>query len=602
MERSIAASALNQLKMNGEELKRLANKRAAAWTAEPYDEETRSQVQSMIVADGDELVESFYTDLEFGTGGLRGLMGPGTNRMNKYTVAQATQGLAQYILKAQPQDARVAIAHDSRNGSPDFARVAAEVLAGNGIEVHLFPALRPTPQLSFTVRHLECTSGIVITASHNPKEYNGYKVYWNDGGQIVPPHDHGIIAEVRGVQGPNAVKWGRDESSQERIKMTSSETDDAYFQTVTDLRMDRDLIEKGSDLPIVYTPLHGTGSISVIPALAKAGFRNVHIVESQREPDGDFPTVHSPNPEEGAALSAAIDLAKEVNAQLVLGTDPDSDRVGIAVPDAKADGGWRLLNGNETGALLVDYVVSGRAANGTLQPGVDFVAKTIVTSDLMTEIGKAAGLDVIETLTGFKWIAAAIREQEGKGKFVVGGEESYGYMIGDAVRDKDAVAAACMICEMAHAAQREGLDMLGRLERIHRTHGAYLEALVSQTKQGRAGKEKIAQQMKTFRSNPPAQLGGERVVELRDYHAQTRTVLTDGTSHGMDFPPSNVIQMVTERGSIVTARPSGTEPKIKFYFSVRMDKSELAEAVNYEAAMQVLQHRIQDLKGSLGVS
>ena len=587
--------------MNAEELKGLARHRAAAWTEEPYDAGTRSEVQHMMEADGEELVESFYTDLEFGTGGLRGLMGPGTNRMNRYTVAQATQGLAQYVLKAQPQNARVAIAHDSRNGSPEFARVAAEVLAGNGIEVHLFPALRPTPQLSFTVRHLKCTSGIVITASHNPKEYNGYKVYWNDGGQIVPPHDHGIIQEVRGVEGPNAVHWGKDESSQSRIHITTSAVDEAYLQTVTDLRMDQNLIENGSDLPIVYTPLHGTGSVSVIPALAQAGFRNVHIVESQRIPDGNFPTVHSPNPEEGAALSAAIELAREVNAQLVLGTDPDSDRVGIAVPDAKASGGWRLLNGNETGALLVDYVVNGRAANGTLKPGFDFVAKTIVTSDLMAEIGKSAGLDVHETLTGFKWIAAAIREQEGKGRFVVGGEESYGYMIGDAVRDKDAVAAACLICEMAHSAQREGLDMLGRLERIHRNHGAYLEALVSQTKQGRAGKREIAEQMETFRSNPPAKFGDERVVELRDYQAQTQTNLIENTSRPIELPSSNVIQMITEHGSIVTARPSGTEPKIKFYFSVRMDKASLAQASSYDEAMQMLQHRIDSLKSALGV-
>jgi phosphoglucomutase len=324
-------------------------------------------------------------------------------------------------------------------------------------------------------------------------------------------------------------------------------------------------------------------------------------VESQREPDGNFPTVHSPNPEEGAALSAAIELAQEVNAQLVLGTDPDADRVGIAVPDANAEGGWRLLNGNETGALLVDYVVNGRAANGTLQPGFDFVAKTIVTSDLMSEIGKAAGLDVHETLTGFKWIAAAIREQEGKGRFVVGGEESYGYMIGDAVRDKDAVAAACLICEMAHAAQREGLDMLGRLERIHRTHGAFREALVAQTKQGRAGKEEIAQQMESFRSNPPAELGGESVIELRDYKSQTSTNLTDGTTQSIDLPSSNVIQMITANGSIVTARPSGTEPKIKFYFSVRMAKSTLAAASSYDDAMRDLDDQIQSLKEALGV-
>lgn len=572
-----------------------------AWTEGPYDEITRAEVKQLIDADGEELVESFYTDLEFGTGGLRGLMGPGTNRMNRYTVAQATQGLAQYILKAKAHGARVAIAHDSRNGSPMFARVAAEVLAGNGIEVHLFPALRPTPQLSFTVRHLECTSGIVITASHNPKEYNGYKVYWNDGGQIVPPHDHGIIEEVRGVMGPEAVKWGKDSDSQRRINLTGSAVDDAYLKTVTDLRMDTDLIENGSDLPVVFTPLHGTGSVSVIPALSRAGFRSVHIVESQREPDGNFPTVHSPNPEEGAALSAAIELAREVNAQLVLGTDPDADRVGIAVPDANAEGGWRLLNGNETGALLVDYVVNGRAANGTLQPGFDFVAKTIVTSDLMSEIGKAAGLDVHETLTGFKWIAAAIREQEGKGRFVVGGEESYGYMIGDAVRDKDAVAAACLICEMAHAAQREGLDMLGRLERIHRTHGAFREALVAQTKQGRAGKEEIAQQMESFRSNPPAELGGESVVELRDYKSQTSTNLTNGTTQSIDLPSSNVIQMITANGSIVTARPSGTEPKIKFYFSVRMAKSTLAAASSYDDAMRDLDDQIQSLKEALEV-
>ena len=587
--------------MDGKALKTLAQERALAWTEGPYDEITRAEVKQLIDADGEELVESFYTDLEFGTGGLRGLMGPGTNRMNRYTVAQATQGLAQYILKAKAHGARVAIAHDSRNGSPMFARVAAEVLAGNGIEVHLFPALRPTPQLSFTVRHLECTSGIVITASHNPKEYNGYKVYWNDGGQIVPPNDHGIIEEVRGVMGPEAVKWGKDSDSQRRINLTDSAVDDAYLKTVTDLRMDTDLIENGSDLPVVFTPLHGTGSVSVIPALSRAGFRSVHIVESQREPDGNFPTVHSPNPEEGAALSAAIELAQEVNAQLVLGTDPDADRVGIAVPDANAEGGWRLLNGNETGALLVDYVVNGRAANGTLQPGFDFVAKTIVTSDLMSEIGKAAGLDVHETLTGFKWIAAAIREQEGKGRFVVGGEESYGYMIGDAVRDKDAVAAACLICEMAHAAQREGLDMLGRLERIHRTHGAFREALVAQTKQGRAGKEEIAQQMESFRSNPPAELGGESVIELRDYKSQTSTNLTDGTTQSIDLPSSNVIQMITANGSIVTARPSGTEPKIKFYFSVRMAKSTLAAASSYDDAMRDLDDQIQSLKEALGV-
>ena len=474
-----------------------AAQRAHDWTQSPYDEDTQNAALDLLNEGGEALVEAFYTDLEFGTGGLRGLMGVGTNRMNAYTVAQATQGLANYMLEAVPSGASIAIAHDSRNNSPEFARVAAEVMAGNGIEVHLFPALRPTPQLSFTVRELGCTAGIVVTASHNPKEYNGYKVYWSDGGQIVPPHDKGIIERVRAVSGPAEVQWGQDKASQARIHLLDAQADQAYWKTVLELRLSEDLVANGSDLSIVYTPLHGTGSVSVIPALEAAGFRNVHIVESQRHPDGNFPTVHSPNPEEGAALSEAIELAKTVNAQLVLGTDPDSDRVGIAVPDAQSEGGWRLLNGNETGALLVHYVVSQRAEKNLLVQG-DFVAKTIVTSDLMADIGRHVGLDVQETLTGFKWIADAIRREEGKGRFVAGGEESYGYMIGDEVRDKDAVAAACVLCELAHVAHAEGSDLLGRLEAIHRTHGAYKEALVSQRNRDERARQKSRPKWKDF--------------------------------------------------------------------------------------------------------
>jgi len=379
----------------------------------------------------------------------------------------------------------------------------------------------------------------------------------------------------------------------------NDECDEAYRRAVLDLRLSADLVAFGSDLSIVYTPLHGSGSVSVISALEAAGFRNIHVVESQREPDGNFPTVHSPNPEEGAALSEAIALAKQVDASLVLGTDPDSDRVGIAVPDVQSEGGWRLLNGNETGALLVDYVVTQRALQQQLDFG-DFVAKTIVTSDLIADIGRHAGLDVQETLTGFKWIADTIRRKEGRGRFVVGGEESYGYMIGDAVRDKDAVAAVCILCELTHVVYNEGSDLLGRLESIHRTHGAYKEVLVSQTKHGRAGRAEIATQMEGFRTAPPSELAGDRVVEVRDYIAQFATNLLDGSKRVLELPSSNVIQLVTENDTLVTARPSGTEPKIKFYFSVRMPVDKWPNG-DYTRAMEALEDRINLLKKDMGV-
>lgn len=586
--------------MDNESLRTFARQRALAWTKSPYDEDTQARVSKLLAEDVEQLVESFYTELEFGTGGLRGLMGDGTNRMNRYTVGQATEGLARYILQADPDSPSVAIAHDSRNGSPEFAQVAAEVLAANGIEVHLFAELRPTPQLSFTVRHLGCTAGIVITASHNPKEYNGYKVYWNDGGQIVPPHDAAIISEVRAVAGPDDVKWGNT-ASRQRIFRLDAAADQPYINSILNLRLDESLISEGSDINIVYTPLHGTGAVSVIPALHAAGFRQVHIVDSQRVPDGNFPTVHSPNPEEGAALSAAIDLAKEVGAQLVLGTDPDSDRVGIAVPDDTQSSGWRLLNGNETGALLVNYVVTGRKKAGQLNPSFDFIAKTIVTTDLMAEIGRSEGMVVHETLTGFKWIAAIIREQQGKGRFVVGGEESYGYMIGDSVRDKDAVAACTMICEMAHVAAQSGKTLLNQLREIHEQHGAFKEALVSQTKHGREGKQAIVDQMESLRTQPPKEIGGEIITELRDYRSQSTRHLLTSETHPIALPSSNVIQIVTADQSIVTARPSGTEPKIKFYFSVRMPRDQWDSFGGYRGAMLELEARIERLKKAMGV-
>lgn len=587
--------------MKANDLKARALERAKRWVEEPFDGATRQEVQRLIEENGEALVEHFYADLEFGTGGLRGLMGVGTNRMNRYTVAQTTQGLAQYVLASGSSQPSVAIAHDSRNGSREFALVAADVLAGNGVDVFLYSDLRPTPQLSFTVRNKGCTAGIVITASHNPKEYNGYKVYWSDGGQIVPPHDDGIIAQVRGVESMASVRWADDRDKQ-RIHVLGVEDDIAYLSTVKDLSLDPDFRAYGSDLSLVYTPLHGTGSASVIPALENAGFRNVHVVESQRDPDGNFPTVHSPNPEEGAALAEAISLAKRVSAKLVLGTDPDSDRVGIAVPDQQESSGYRLLNGNETGALLVNYVLRGRKNSGQLNVAMDFVAKTIVTSNLMADLGRSYGLHVHETLTGFKWIADVIRREEGRGRFVVGGEESYGYMIGDAVRDKDAVAASCLLAEIAHVADTAGTDLLGELEAIHRAHGMYREALISQTRKGRSGKEEIASQMESFRSAPPSVLAGENVTELRDYFTGERIFFPSKRIESTGLPSSNVIQFVTEKGSIVTARPSGTEPKIKFYFSVFMSANDLAAHPKYSDAEQELSKRIDGLKEALGIA
>ncbi len=573
--------------MDNVELEQQVRARAAEWMQAPFDEETQAAVRELVEAGGEPLTEAFYTELEFGTGGLRGVMGVGTNRMNAYTVGQASQGLARYLLSQIPAaEAAIAIAHDSRLNSPEFARVAAEVFAAHGIKAYLYDGLRPTPQLSFTVRELGCTAGIVLTASHNPKEYNGYKVYWADGGQIVPPQDAGIIAEVRSV----ALTEIQRSPGSELIVPIGAELDAAFERYVLGLRLDADLLANGSDLKLVYTPLHGTGAVSVTPALRAAGFRNVAVVPEQAEPDGNFPTVHSPNPEEGAALEAAIALAKSNGAQLVLGTDPDSDRVGIAV--RQPDGAFRLLNGNETGALLVDYVLRGLASAGRM-PEHPFVAKTIVTSELMAEIARHRGIEVVETLTGFKWIAAAIREREGQSQFVVGGEESYGYMIGDRVRDKDAVASACLIAEVAHAC---GGDLLGELRRIHQEVGAYKEALVSQTLQGRAGKQAIANRMEGFRSSPPESLAGESVVELRDYRDGVVRDLVSGADRPTGLPASNVIQFVTAEGAIVTARPSGTEPKIKFYFSVRATPE--AARADYEGTMQDLEARIEALKAA----
>ncbi len=557
--------------------------KAEVWTREPHDAETRQAVQAMLDnTDPTQLMEAFHQDLEFGTGGMRGIMGPGTNRMNAAVVAMATQGLADYLAAECSGDIAVAIAHDSRHRSDEFTRVAAEVLAGNGMKAHVFDGLRPTPELSFAIRQLGCQAGIVITASHNPKEYNGYKVYWGDGGQIVPPHDKGIISRVRAVEGLGAVK--RAGATDPLIQTMGTEIDRDYYAAIAGHRLDKGLCEEGSDLGIVYSPLHGTGAVSMAPALSACGFRNVEVLEAQATPDGAFPTVDSPNPEEASALRMALDRAEESGADLVLATDPDSDRVGAAVRDAS--GQFRLLNGNEMASLLVHYVLRTKADRGELKEG-DFVARTIVTTRLISEIAEAFDIPVAETLTGFKWIAAEILAREGQGHFLVGGEESYGYLIGDEVRDKDAIAAAAMIAEMAHVEWRRGRTLLDRLRDLHRHYGMYREALVSLKRGGIQGAEEIRAMMTGFRTTPPATLGGETVVEVRDH--------LEGWN-GM--PASNVVQFLTEQGALVTARPSGTEPKIKFYFSVR---GEWLEGTSYDDAWQVLGDLIAAMGRDLGV-
>ena len=563
--------------------------KAKLWLGAEYDEDTRHAVQTLIDTDAKTLEDAFYKDLEFGTGGLRGVMGPGTNRMNVYTVSMATQGLANYINKAGEGEKSVAIAHDSRNNSDVFARKAAEVLAANGIKVYLYPELRPTPQLSFTVRHFGCTAGIVITASHNPKEYNGYKVYWSDGGQIVPPHDKAIIEEVRKISSPKEVNLNADEQMIEVIK---NNIDDYYRETLLKESIYAESIAGQAMMPIVYTNLHGTGITQVPELLKDMGFRNIHSVKEQEKPDGNFPTVHSPNPEEKAALDLALKLGKEVDAEILMGTDPDADRVGIAVKNL--DGELELLNGNETACILTHYILSGLKEKGRF-PENGFICSTIVTTELMNRIAEKFNIPCYVTLTGFKWIAEKIREQEGSGKFICGGEESYGFMVGDAVRDKDAVVTGAMLCEVAAWAKAKGSSFYEELIAMYAEYGFYREALVSIVKKGKDGAEQIAAMMERFRTNTPTEIAGSKVIEMRDIKkGEIKNFLT-GETFETDVPSSNVIQFYLEDGSKVTARPSGTEPKIKFYFSLN---TKIAGKSDFEAAKKKLDSRIEELKAA----
>lgn len=541
-----------------------AKERAESWLVDAVDLQTQAEIKQLIQEDGVALQEAFYQDLEFGTGGLRGVMGVGSMRINPYTIGAATQGLADYIKKQYPNEAKVAIAYDSRNQSDHLAKAAADVLTANGIHVYLFRQLRPTPVLSFAVRKLKCQSGIVITASHNPPEYNGYKVYWEDGGQVVPPHDKGIIECVRAVGSLNNVKFKGDDSL---LHWVEEDFDQEYINMALPLIRQKEAIAHQANVPMVFTSIHGTGITMVPQLLQKMGFTNVHVVEEQAIPNGNFPTVQSPNPEEKPALQMAINLAEKINAAWVLGTDPDADRVGLCVRDF--NGKMALLNGNQTGALLAYYQL--QQAGKTHANGLPyFTARTIVTSTLIEEIANSFGVPCYSTLTGFKYIAAVIKEREGKEKFLCGGEESYGYLIGDDVRDKDAVLSAAAISEIGAYTLNNGSSLWGMLMEIYSRYGLYHEELVSITLKGLEGMQKIKDMMNNFRQHPPLQLGGVSVSETRDYLNQS-WIKSDGTQGSLSLPASNVMQFVLTDGSTITARPSGTEPKIKFYFSMKED-------------------------------
>ena len=571
-----------------------AKENVMTWLNGQYDEETKQAIRDMM-DNPNELNESFYRNLEFGTGGLRGIMGVGTNRMNKYTVAMATQGLANYVKKCFPtaNPIKAAVSHDSRNHSREFAEITANVLAANGFHVYLFEALRPTPELSFAVRHFGCQTGVMVTASHNPKEYNGYKAYWDDGCQLVAPHDTNVIDEVLKIKGLDDVKMTGGEAN---IEIIGENVDSVYLDRVEQNSLHPELIKKHHDLKIVYTPLHGTG-ITLIPRmLERLGFTNVNVVKEQATPDGNFPTTPSPNPEERAAMKMAVDLAKEIDADIVFASDPDADRVGVAVK--RPDGEWMLLNGNQTMSVLIYYLLKEWKETGRLT-GKEFIVKTIVTSELPADIAKRVGVKVYDVLTGFKFIGDKIRELEGKEVFIGGGEESYGYMIGDFVRDKDAVAACSMIAEIAAWAAEQGKTFFDVLVDLYTEYGFYKEGLLSVVRKGKSGAEEIQQMMKDYRENPPKEIDGEKVVCIKDYKLHESTDLTTGKKERIDLPASNVLQFFTDKGNKVTVRPSGTEPKIKFYFGV---KGSLASKADFDQVNSALDGKIEAIKRSMNLA
>ena len=561
--------------------------RAKVWLSEQYDSETRKQVENLIDNNPDELLESFYKNLEFGTGGLRGIMGIGTNRMNTYTVAMATQGFANYIKMMFPniQQPQIAIAYDCRNNSKEFARTSAEVMSANGIKVFIFNSLRPTPELSFAIRELKCQAGIVITASHNPKEYNGYKAYWEDGGQLVSPHDKNVITEVEKIKDFSMVNFNANENL---IEYLDEKFDEIYINKILDLSLSPDAIKKQQDLVFVYTPIHGTGG-QIIPNLfRKAGFKNIHCVEEQMIVDGNFPTVVSPNPEEKAALTLAIKKAKQVNADIVLATDPDADRVGIAVKDE--NGEFILLNGNQTAAILTYYLLARWNELGKIT-GKEYIVKTIVTTELLFDIANKFNVEKFDVLTGFKFIADTILNNP-EMTFIGGGEESYGFLIGDFVRDKDANSACFMIAEIAAWAAEQNKTLYQILKEIYKEFGFYKEGLLSLTKKGISGSEEIKNMMHKFRNEPPKEILGSKIVEIKDYKTSVCKNINAGLETTINLPKSDVLQFFTEDGTKISIRPSGTEPKIKFYFGI---KTKLNNIADFEVVNNELNDKINNL-------
>ncbi|MBN8835262.1 MAG: phosphoglucomutase [Niastella sp. SCN 39-18] len=562
------------------------------WLSGNYDADTQAAIKKMQAEDPNELKEAFYKNLEFGTGGLRGIMGVGTNRMNKYTVGMATQGYANYLKQCFGNNVRVAIAHDCRNNSRNFAEITANVFGANGIQVYLFESLRPTPELSFTIRHLGCQGGVVITASHNPKEYNGYKAYWNDGSQLVPPHDKNVIAEVDKIASVDDVQWSGGENN---ITLIGKEVDEAYMAMVKGLSIYPDVCTAQKDLKIVYTPIHGTGITMVPPVLDRFGFKNVNIVEAQAVPDGNFPTVVYPNPEEREAMSMGLAKAKELDADILLGTDPDADRVAIGLKNHKGE--WVLLNGNQTAMIAFNYMMEARKAKGIAKPN-DMVIKTIVTTSMIDDIAKSYGVACYSVLTGFKWIAKLIRDKEGEENYVIGGEESFGLMIGDKVRDKDGISAVALSCEMAAYEKNKGRTLFDKLIDLYLQFGFYKEKLVNVVKKGMNGAKEIADMMDAYRKDPPKDIDGKPVTHLLDYELQVGKNLKTGETWKIDLPKSNVLQFLLDDGTSISARPSGTEPKIKFYFSVN---TKLNSAADFETTEKWLDDKIERIEKEMGL-
>lgn len=581
--------------MENEELIKQCTEKAQKWLAPEYDAETQAEVKRMLEnPDKTDLIEAFYKDLEFGTGGLRGIMGVGSNRMNIYTVGAATQGLSNYLNKcfAGRNNISVVVGYDCRNNSQKFAEISANIFSANGIKVYLFEDMRPTPEMSFAIRRLGCQSGIILTASHNPKEYNGYKAYWDDGAQVLAPHDKGIIDEVNKINSAADIKF---EGDKDLIQVIGKEVDDDYLNQVHSISIDPEVIKRQKDLKIVYTPIHGTGMMLIPQSLKLWGFENVHCVAEQMVKSGDFPTVVSPNPENAEALTLAIKLAKEIDADIVMASDPDADRVGMACKDSKGE--WVLVNGNQTCLIFLYYIIKNRIAMGKMK-GNEFIVKTIVTTELIKKVADKNNIEMYDCYTGFKWIARQIRLNEGIKQYIGGGEESYGFLAEDFVRDKDAVSACSLLAEICAWAKDQGKTLYDILMEIYVEYGFSKELTVNVVKPGKSGADEIKAMMENFRACPPKELGGSQVVLVKDYKTLKATDAA-GNATDIDMPePSNVLQFFTADGTKVSVRPSGTEPKIKFYMEI---KGEMGCPKCYASANATATEKAEAVKKSLGI-